>query len=230
MTERNDNQEQLSVDEQAKQQFLEELKNKNMEEKRKLEEFKNQQEKNQSGDELENIDEDDIADGDREKEDAGEQVNEIEDIGSDGEVEPEKKGESEHDVVDVEKDELKHNLEHMDKNDESNTENEAKEDENENSVVELENKVQKEDQKVSHSKFKVAFLPKILKASIIDTAITSIVSLAVLYLFDVILRLMGYQVADMKGMYILIFIIVLILYPSIMSKFKYKQTIGQKFS
>lgn len=246
MTEKNDNQEQLSVDEQAKQQFLEELKNKNMEEKRKLEEFKNQQEKDKSGDELENIDGDNIVDGDREEKIADEQVSEPEDVDSDEEVEPEKKGASEHDVVEVKKDELKHDLEHdlehIDENDGSNTEDEAEENHQKNDVVKLEDKVQqnedninkdkiiKEDKKVSRSKFKIAFLPKTLKASIIDTAVTSIVSLAILYLFDVILRLVGYQVSDMKGMYILIFIIVLILYPLVMGKFKYKQTIGQKFS
>ncbi len=104
-------------------------------------------------------------------------------------------------------------------------------------ITNIENKVNaggdkaiKEDKKAFYSKFNVALLPKSLKVSIIDTVVTSVVSLAALYLFDVILRLVGYQVVDMKGMYILIFIIVLILYPFIMSKFKYKQTIGQKFS
>lgn len=69
-----------------------------------------------------------------------------------------------------------------------------------------------------------------LKASIIDTITTSVVSVIGLYLFDLILRLLfGYRVVDMKGMFIIIFIIVLVLYPFVMSKTKYKVTLGQKF-
>lgn len=69
-----------------------------------------------------------------------------------------------------------------------------------------------------------------LKASIVDTLTTSVVSVIALYLFDLILRLIfGYHIVDMKGMFIIIFIIVLVLYPFVMSKTKYKVTLGQKF-
>lgn len=202
MTEKNDNQEQLSVDEQAKQQFLEELKNKNMEEKRKLEEFKNRQEKSKLEDELKNVDE-----GDKQDEsDMKDEDNEDNGDKSDDGKEEQDSNKEENGIAEVE-----------DKVEE---------------IVELEDNIEenklivKEDKKVS-SKFEI---PKTIKISVIDTAITSIVSLGILYLFDAILRIAGYEVADMKSMYILIFIIILILYPFIMSKFKYRQTIGQKFS
>ncbi|WP_333861255.1 hypothetical protein [Clostridium sp.] len=222
MTEKNDSQEQLSVDEQAKQQFLEELKNKNMEEKKKLEEFKNQQEKSQGEDELESTDENNVLNDKESKEVDYESSSEPEHIVLNENIEPEKEDTDEHDVVDMEKDKAEDTLQpKIDKSQITNIENK---------VNAGGDKAIKEDKKAFYSKFNVALLPKSLKVSIIDTVVTSVVSLAALYLFDVILRLVGYQVVDMKGMYILIFIIVLILYPFIMSKFKYKQTIGQKFS
>lgn len=222
MTEKNDSQEQLSVDEQAKQQFLEELKNKNMEEKKKLEEFKNQQEKSQGEDELESTDENNVLNDKESKEVDYESSSEPEHIVLNENIEPEKEDTDEHDVVDMEKDKVEDTLQpKIDKSQITNIENK---------VNAGGDKAIKEDKKAFYSKFNVALLPKSLKVSIIDTVVTSVVSLAALYLFDVILRLVGYQVVDMKGMYILIFIIVLILYPFIMSKFKYKQTIGQKFS
>ncbi|WP_446898805.1 hypothetical protein ACSVC9_02455 [Clostridium sp. LBM24168] len=74
------------------------------------------------------------------------------------------------------------------------------------------------------------FFNEKLKASIIDTITTSVISIIALYLFDLILRLIfGYRIVDMKGMFIIIFIIVLVLYPFVMSKTKYKATLGQKF-
>ncbi|MFL0194859.1 hypothetical protein ACJDU8_04620 [Clostridium sp. WILCCON 0269] len=216
MTEKNDNQEQLSVDEQAKQQFLEELKNKNMEEKRKLEEFKNQQEKNKSGDEVENIDEDEIVNAEKEENESG---NELEDINTDDTAEFEEEESNLVDTVgDIDeskenefRDELENNIEVMNKN-------------------EIVNVNKEKNSKDKTNKMKISFLPKKLKASIIDTVITSLVSLGILYLFDAILRVIGYQVVDMKGMFIIVFIIILILYPFIMSKCKYKKTIGEKFS
>lgn len=222
MTEKNDSQEQLSVDEQAKQQFLEELKNKNMEEKKKLEEFKNQQEKSQEEDELESTDEDNLLNEKESEEVDCESSSEPEHIVLDENTEPEKEDTSEQDVADMEKGNEEDNLQpKIDENQIIDIENQVNADEN---------KAIKGDKKAFYSKFNIGLLPKSLRASIIDTVVTSVVSLAVLYLFDVILRLIGYQVADMKGMYILIFIIVLILYPFIMTKFKYKKTIGQKFS
>jgi uncharacterized membrane protein len=72
---------------------------------------------------------------------------------------------------------------------------------------------------------------KRLKWSIIDTIVTGVVSIAIVYLIDLILRLAaGYYIADMKSMFIIVFIIVLILYPFVMSKTKFRATLGEKFS
>lgn len=68
------------------------------------------------------------------------------------------------------------------------------------------------------------------KASIIDTAVTALLSVAALFLFDLILRFpFGYYVADLKGVYIIIFLIILIVYPPIMYRSKHGKTIGEKF-
>ena len=78
---------------------------------------------------------------------------------------------------------------------------------------------------------KSGFFNKRLKWSIIDTIVTGVVSIAIMYLIDLILRLAaGYYIADMKSMFIIVFIIVLILYPFVMSKTKFRATLGEKFS
>lgn len=70
-----------------------------------------------------------------------------------------------------------------------------------------------------------------LKAAFIDTATAAVVSIAVLYLFDAIIRpLLGYYVVDFKGVYIIIFLIILVLYPVLMKSLKSGKTLGQKFS
>jgi hypothetical protein len=78
---------------------------------------------------------------------------------------------------------------------------------------------------------KSGFFNKRLKWSIIDTIVTGVVSIAIVYLIDLILRIAaGYYIADMKSMFIIVFIIVLILYPFVMSKTKFRATLGEKFS
>jgi Predicted membrane protein/domain len=69
------------------------------------------------------------------------------------------------------------------------------------------------------------------KAALIDTAVTAVVSVAALYLFDVLLRFVcGYYVVDFKGVYIITFLIILVLYPALMQNSKCGKTLGQKFS
>ena len=69
------------------------------------------------------------------------------------------------------------------------------------------------------------------KISFIDTAVSGVISIAVLYLFDLILRLIfGYYVSDMKGVFIILFVVILILYPVIMKSSKLNKTLGEKFS
>ncbi|MBC2581590.1 hypothetical protein [Clostridium sp. DJ247] len=82
------------------------------------------------------------------------------------------------------------------------------------------------DEKTKFQSFKKSF-----KVSLIDTAVSAILSVAGVYLFDLILRLLfGYFVVDFKGIYIIIFLIILVIYPAIMQNSKEKQTIGEKLS
>lgn len=69
------------------------------------------------------------------------------------------------------------------------------------------------------------------KAALIDTAVTAVASVAALYLFDALMRLiLGYYVVDLKGVYIITFLIILVLYPVLMKKLKDGKTLGQRFS
>ena len=78
---------------------------------------------------------------------------------------------------------------------------------------------------------KTGTLMRNLKVSFIDTAVSAVVSIAALYLFDLILRLIfGYYVSDMRGVFIILFIVILILYPVVMKSCKLKKTLGEKFA
>lgn len=68
------------------------------------------------------------------------------------------------------------------------------------------------------------------KAAVIDTAVAAVVSVAAIYLFDALLRLItGYYVVDFEGVYIIAFLIILVLYPVLMKNLKLGKTLGQKF-
>ena len=74
-----------------------------------------------------------------------------------------------------------------------------------------------------------SFFDGILKATLIDTAVTALASLLGVYIFDLLLRLLcGYYVVDFKGVYIILFLIILVLYPIIMQHSKQGKTLGQK--
>ncbi len=66
------------------------------------------------------------------------------------------------------------------------------------------------------------------KASLTDTALTAVVSVLGVYIFDLLLRIFGYYVVDFKGVYIILFLIILVLYPIIMHHSKQGKTLGQK--
>ena len=152
-----DNIEKLSVDEEDKKQFLEELKNKELEEQKKLEEEKARFEEEQKNKELE------------------EQNKQVEHINE-----------------------------------------------------EVPYKTEPNKDKSSEKK---GTLMRNFKISFIDTAVSGVISIAVLYLFDLILRLIfGYYVSDMKGVFIILFVVILILYPVIMKSSKLNKTLGEKFS
>ncbi|MHC6179194.1 RDD family protein [Clostridium sp. JNZ X4-2] len=186
MDEKDENKNELSVDEEAKKQFLKELKNKNMEEKKNLEEIKR-----------------------KEKQEKEEQLKKAEE-----QEKPEESGEGKEE-------------EHLENTKIDN----IKEESNKNDVVDKKSSDEKTSDNNSDSKKKNSLVPGSLKSSIIDTAVTAAISLACLYLFDLILRLLfGCYIADMKGMFIIVFLIVLILYPVIMKSCKLRKTLGEKFS
>lgn len=185
MDEKDENKNELSVDEDAKKQFLEELKNKNMEEKKNLEEAKR-----------------------KEKQEKEEQLKKAEEQGK-----PEEPSQEEE--------------EHLENTKIDNIKGES----NKSDVVDEKSSDEKVSDDRPDSKKKNSLVPGNLKSSIIDTAVTAAISLACLYLFDLILRLLfGRYIADMKGMFIIVFLIVLILYPVIMKSCKLKKTLGERFS
>lgn len=76
-----------------------------------------------------------------------------------------------------------------------------------------------------------SLLSKILTATVVDTIAIAAISTILVLLFNGLLRLLaGYYVADYEGVYIIAFLIVMILYPIIMQTSKYKKTLGQKLS
>lgn len=95
-------------------------------------------------------------------------------------------------------------------------------------IKEVPNKTEPNEDKSSEKK---GTLLQNFKVSLIDTAVSAVVSIAALYLFDLILRLIfGYYVSDMKGVFIILFVIVLILYPVIAKSSKLNKTLGEKFT
>lgn len=186
MADDSDNEHKVTIDEkEAKKQFFEELKNKNLEEKKKLEETKKLEENNKSED---NTKLEDNTKQEKNKDDNKTEVKQPE-------------------IKDIPKEQ------------EKVEENDLKKDD-----------FSKKDEEDIEEK-KSGFFNKRLKASIIDTIVTGVISIAVVYIIDLILRLAaGYYIVDIKGMFIIVFIIVLVLYPFVMNKTKYKVTIGEKFS
>ncbi|AZV55856.1 hypothetical protein [Clostridium sp. AWRP] len=90
------------------------------------------------------------------------------------------------------------------------------------------NKIEPSEDKSNEKK---GTLMRNFKISFIDTAVSAVVSIAALYLFDLILRLIfGYYVSDMKGVFIILFVVILILYPIIMKGSKLNKTLGERFS
>lgn len=73
---------------------------------------------------------------------------------------------------------------------------------------------------------KKSFL-KSLIAAIVDEAIIGVISVALLYVGDFILRAIGYFISGKISMLLIIFVVVSILYPAIMESTKKGNTIGR---
>jgi uncharacterized RDD family membrane protein YckC len=101
-------------------------------------------------------------------------------------------------------------------------EEEAIEEETAVESVSLESEAQEELHKP-----KVSFI-KSLSAAVLDSVIVGIISIVVFYIFDVLLKLGGYYVAQKISMIFLLFVVVSILYTSIMEAQKNGITFGKK--
>ena len=215
MAENSENKDKIIIDEkEAKKQFFEELKNKNLKEKKKLEETKKAkiEEEKQSEDNKEEVKKQEVKKQEVKKEETKKEENKKQQVKKQAVNNITKQQKKEKDKI---------------KDIPQNQKNEKKE-----STVKKDDfsKISKMDSQ-DMDQNKSGFFNKRLKWSIIDTIVTGVVSIAIMYLIDLILRLAaGYYIADMKSMFIIVFIIVLILYPFVMSKTKFRATLGEKFS
>ncbi|MBV4436725.1 hypothetical protein [Clostridium tyrobutyricum] len=214
MAEDSENKDKIIIDEkEAKKQFFEELKNKNLKEKKKLEETKKAkiEEEKQSEDNKEEVKKQEVKQ-EVKKEETKKEENKKQQVKKQAVNNITKQQKKEKDKI---------------KDIPQNQKNEKKE-----STVKKDDfsKISKMDSQ-DMDQNKSGSFNKRLKWSIIDTIVTGVVSIAIVYLIDLILRLAaGYYIADMKSMFIIVFIIVLILYPFVMSKTKFRATLGEKFS
>lgn len=72
---------------------------------------------------------------------------------------------------------------------------------------------------------------KALKANLIDMLIIIVISIAVLFIGDLILRtLCGFFVADLIGMLLFLIIIVTVVYNTVMQSSRKKSTFGERAS
>lgn len=73
----------------------------------------------------------------------------------------------------------------------------------------------------------VNFFKKVL-AGIIDQIISIALSLVLLIVFDLVLKLFGFYIAEREPMFLIMYIIVNIFYAPICTSIKLKETIGRK--
>lgn len=99
--------------------------------------------------------------------------------------------------------------------------------EGEEAVEAIVNDEQETEVKSETKKSRVSFL-KSFSAVIVDEVIIGIISVIVLYIFDALLKLGGYFVAQRVGMLLLIFVVVSVLYTSIMEAGKQGKTVGKR--
>lgn len=207
---------------EAKRQFLEELRSKNEEEDKKIEDAQNNEANNANEEEEEKkkfLEE--IRKNNENKKVENNKTDETDNL----EIENKEivnNEEPNKEIVNNENEEENNEIESELSKDEDSEDNEPKDNEiEENTDLSLVNS------EVSKKEGK-KFFNGILKCSLIDAAITALGSLLCLYLFDLLLRIPGYQVVDFKGIYIIIFLIMSVLYPVIMCNSKQGKTLGQK--
>lgn len=69
---------------------------------------------------------------------------------------------------------------------------------------------------------------KELLAGVLDQIVVMASSLVVLLVFNLILKIFGYYVAEKQPMFLIIYVIINVIYGPICRKFKLKETVGRK--
>lgn len=82
-------------------------------------------------------------------------------------------------------------------------------------------------EKAEKKKNKNGFFNKLI-VGVVDQAFLLAVSLGVLFIFDFVLRFLGYEVIDRVGVYFIIYVLANILYTPILMSSSLKATIGNK--
>ena len=82
-------------------------------------------------------------------------------------------------------------------------------------------------EKAEKKKNKSGFLNKLI-VGVVDQAFLLAVSLGVLFVFDFVIRFIGYKVADRVGIYFIIYVLANVLYSPILTSSSLKATIGNK--
>jgi cobalamin biosynthesis Mg chelatase CobN len=219
MSEKDESNEKILIDdeEKAKQEFLEELRNKNLEETiqlKKIQEAINQKLKEK---------EDEKKRKEEEQERKEEEQKRME------EAEAIEKARAEAQTTSTEDEDASTKSEEI-KADEAESEDKGSE------IVKSEEPVlavtsEAKASLLNMEKKKSSFSLKILTATVVDTIVIAVISAIAVLLFNALLRLFtGYYVVDYEGVYMITFFIVMILYPVLMQTSKYKKTLGQKFS
>lgn len=217
MPEKDESNEKILIDdeEKAKQEFLEELRNKNLEETIQLKKI--QEAIKQKLDEKEAKK--------KEAEDKEAETKEVEAKEVEAQKIEDKKSET---GQNIENQELKVNEKKEDKT--------KKDQEKKTEIVKSKEPAlavtsEAKATLLNMEKKETSFLSKILMSTVVDTAVSAVVSIVGVLLFNLILRLLaGYYIVDYEGVFIIAFLIVSILYPVVMQNSKFKKTFGQKFS
>lgn len=92
--------------------------------------------------------------------------------------------------------------------------------------VDMETTVEKVEGVVEGVQKKAGFFPRLI-AGFIDQTLLIALALGLLFLFDAILRLIGYYVVDRASIFFIIYVIVNVIYPSITESTKLDGTLGK---
>lgn len=71
------------------------------------------------------------------------------------------------------------------------------------------------------------FVKEVL-AGVVDQAVAIISAIAILIVFNLILKLFGFYVAEKEPMFLIMYALVNVIYAPVCRKFKFKSTVGKK--